>query len=144
MAWYEAGDTKSASVVKQMEKEWPEMTKEFKRLQHEQYVLFLHKQHDYGPGNISVGSQLTTPEEIKLSLTGLWFRMRVKVTVRVKVECLVKGYERTPKAQKVHVSTYVRECTTRGKTKTPSQRIQDQAARNTARVRRIEEGLKPR
>ena len=70
---------KSTSVVKQMEKEWPEMTKEFKRLQHEQYVLFLHKQHDYGPGNISVGTQLVTTEEIKLSLTGLWFRMNDKI-----------------------------------------------------------------
>ena len=75
----EAGNTKSASIVKQMEKEWPEMTEEFKRLQNEQYVLFLHKQHDYGPGNISVGSQLGTPEEIKLSLTGLWFRMNDKI-----------------------------------------------------------------
>ena len=75
----EFGDTKSTSIVKQMEKEWPEMTKEFKRLQHEQYVLFLHKQHDYGPGNISVGTMLQTPEEIKLSLTGLWFRMNDKI-----------------------------------------------------------------
>jgi hypothetical protein len=41
--------------------------------------LFLHKQHDYGPGNISVGSQLQTPEEVKLSLTGLWFRMNDKI-----------------------------------------------------------------
>ena len=73
------GNSKSASIVKQMELEWPEMTEEFKRLQNEQYVLFLHKQHDYGPGNISVGSQLTTPEEIKLSLTGLWFRMNDKI-----------------------------------------------------------------
>ena len=70
----EAGVT----VVEQMEQEWPEMTKEFKRLQHEQYVLFLHKQHDYGPGNISVGTQLATPDEIKLSLTGLWFRINDK------------------------------------------------------------------
>ena len=70
---------KSTSVVKQMEKEWPEMTKELKRLQHEQYVLFLHKQHDYGPGNFSVGTQLVTTEEIKLSLTGLWFRMNDKI-----------------------------------------------------------------
>ena len=75
----EAGNTKSASIVKQMEKEWPVMTEEFKRLQNEQYVLFLHKQHDYGPGNISVGTQLGTPEEIKLSLTGLWFRMNDKI-----------------------------------------------------------------
>ena len=41
------GRESSYDVVKQMEKEWPQMTKEFKRLQHEQYVLFLHKQHDY-------------------------------------------------------------------------------------------------
>jgi hypothetical protein len=66
-------------VVEQMEKEWPEMTKEFKRLQREQYELFLRKQHDYGPGNISVGTMLQTPEEIQLSLTGLWFRMNDKI-----------------------------------------------------------------
>ena len=73
----------SNAVVKQMEQEWPEMTTEFKKLQREQYELFLHKQHDYGPGNISVGTQLQTPEEIKLSLTGLWFRMNDKLQ-RVK------------------------------------------------------------
>ena len=55
------------------------MTQEFKKIQREQYELFLHKQHDYGPGNISVGSQLQTPEEVKLSLTGLWFRMNDKI-----------------------------------------------------------------
>ena len=76
---YEGTKVKSnGSVVEQMEKEWPEMTKEFQRLQHEQYVLFLHKQHDYGPGNISVGTQLATPDEIKLALTGLWFRINDK------------------------------------------------------------------
>ena len=69
----------SESIVAQMEKEWPEMTKEFRRLQKEQYELFLHKQHDYGPGNISVGTQLQTEEEIHLSLTGLWFRMNDKI-----------------------------------------------------------------
>ena len=67
------------TIVQQMEHEWPEMTKEFKRLQKEQYELFLHKQHDYGPGNISVGTQLQTEEEIHLSLTGLWFRMNDKI-----------------------------------------------------------------
>ena len=67
------------TIVQQMEQEWPEMTKEFKRLQKEQYELFLHKQHDYGPGNISVGTQLQTEEEVHLSLTGLWFRMNDKI-----------------------------------------------------------------
>ena len=66
-------------IITMMEKEWPEMTKEFKKIQREQYELFLHKQHDYGPGNISVGTNLQTPEEVKLSLTGLWFRMNDKL-----------------------------------------------------------------
>ena len=35
-------------VIEQMEKEWPEMTKEFKEIQRQQYELFLHKQHDMG------------------------------------------------------------------------------------------------
>ena len=78
-------------VVEQMEKEWPEMTAEFRRLQREQYELFLHKQHDYGPGNISVGTMLQTPEEVKLSLTGLWFRMNDKLQ-RVKT-LLMHGRE---------------------------------------------------
>ena len=69
----------SSDIVAQMEKEWPLMTSEFKRIQREQYELFLHKQHDYGPGNISVGSPLLTEEDIKLSLTGLWFRMNDKI-----------------------------------------------------------------
>ena len=70
---------KSHPIVEQMEKEWPEMTGEFRRLQREQYELFCRKQHDYGPGNISVGTQLQTDDEIKLSLTGLWFRMNDKI-----------------------------------------------------------------
>ena len=70
---------KKMSIVEQMELEWPEMTKEFKKIQKEQYELFLHKQHDYGPGNISVGSTLETEEDVKLSLTGLWFRMNDKI-----------------------------------------------------------------
>ena len=67
------------SIIEQMEREWPLMTQEFKKIQREQYELFLHKQHDYGPGNISVGTQLVTQEEVHLSLTGLWFRMNDKI-----------------------------------------------------------------
>ena len=72
-------EKKNDAVVEQMEKEWPEMTKEFKRLQQEQYELFLKKQHDYGPGNISVGTMLQTTDEVHLALTGLWFRMNDKI-----------------------------------------------------------------
>ncbi len=82
-------------VIREMENEWPEMTDEFKKIQREQYVLFLHKQHDYGPGNISVGTNLQTKEEVKLALTGLWFRMndklqRVKTLLLGEKESVVK------------------------------------------------------
>ena len=83
------GNKKDSDIVTMMEKEWPEMTAEFRRLQREQYELFLHKQHDYGPGNISVGTQLQTEEEIQLSLTGLWFRMNDKIQ-RLKTMLMTK------------------------------------------------------
>ena len=70
---------KKNDIVEHMEEDWPEMTTEFKRLQQVQYELFLRKQHDYGPGNIAVGTQLQTQDEIHLSLTGLWFRMNDKI-----------------------------------------------------------------
>ena len=63
-------ESRDYDVVEQMEKEWPEMTAEFKKLQKQQYELFLHKQHDYGPGNISVGTMLQTREEVKLLMHG--------------------------------------------------------------------------
>ena len=37
------------------------------------------KQKNYGPGNISVGTNLESADDIKLSLTGLWFRMNDKI-----------------------------------------------------------------
>ena len=40
-------------VVEEMEKQWPEMTAEFKRIMFTQYELFCLKQSNYGPDNIS-------------------------------------------------------------------------------------------
>ena len=68
-----------AEIVERMEKEWPEMTDEFKRIMFTQYELFYKKQANYGPDNISVGSKLETEVERKVSLTGLWFRMNDKI-----------------------------------------------------------------
>ena len=70
-------------AVKFVEEKYPETTKEYRRLQQEQYRVFCEKQMDYGPANISVGTNLETDEEIKMSLTGLWFRMNDKLQ-RVK------------------------------------------------------------
>ena len=74
-------NTEQLTIIEQMEKDWPEMTKEFKKIQREQYTLFLHKQHDYGPGNISVGTQLQTSEEVKLSLTDQQIQLSLLVLV---------------------------------------------------------------
>jgi hypothetical protein len=70
---------KNPEVVKRMETQWPEMTEEFRRICHEQYEIFCAKQANYGPSNISVGTTLSTPDDVKLSLTGLWFRMNDKI-----------------------------------------------------------------
>jgi hypothetical protein len=66
-------------VVKQVEEMYPEMTDEFKRIMYTQYELFCKKQLNYGPANISVGTNLESDEDVKLSLTGLWFRMNDKI-----------------------------------------------------------------
>jgi len=66
-------------VVRYMERTYPEMTGEFLKIQREQYELFCRKQYDYGPQNIAVGTILKTPEDIKLSLLGIWFRCNDKI-----------------------------------------------------------------
>lgn len=61
------------------EREYPEMTQEFKNILDEMYTTFCSKQKNYGPSNISVGTSLQTKDDIKLSLTGLWFRKNDKI-----------------------------------------------------------------
>jgi hypothetical protein len=70
---------KHPDAVEFVEGKYPKTAEEFKRLQREQYVLFCKKQMDYGPGNISVGTNLDNEDDVKLSLTGLWFRMNDKI-----------------------------------------------------------------
>ena len=72
-------DMDNANPVKYIEEEYPETAKSFKEIQKEQYELFCKKQMDYGPKNISVGTDLRTDEDVKLSLTGLWFRINDKI-----------------------------------------------------------------
>ena len=76
-------------IVSYMEKKYPKMTSEFKKIQQEQYELFLHKQHDYSPQNIAVGQMLVDEGEKRLSLMGIWFRINDKVE-RIKT-ILMRG-----------------------------------------------------
>lgn len=70
---------KQSDVVTEMEKKFPVMTAEFKRIQQAQYELFCAKQSNYGPDNISMGSTLEREEDRKLSLQGLFFRLNDKI-----------------------------------------------------------------
>ena len=70
---------KKSEAVLECEKIYPETTREFKKILGEQYELFCKKQLNYGPENISVGTKLSNPDEIRVSLTGIWFRVNDKV-----------------------------------------------------------------
>ena len=63
----------------EFEQQYPEIAKEFKKIQEEQYDLCACKMLSYGKGNISMGSNLETEEEVKLSLTSIWIRMSDKM-----------------------------------------------------------------
>jgi len=87
---YEVIRYDNPEIVDEVEKLYPEMTMEFKRILFDQYELFCKKQSNYGPENISLGSKLETDEEQKVSLTGLWFRMNDKI-MRLKQLVVLGG-----------------------------------------------------
>jgi len=65
--------------IDELKDKYPDIYKAYERITIEQFHLFARKMLDYGKGNISVGSNLDTPEEEKVALTGLWFRMNDKI-----------------------------------------------------------------
>ena len=66
-------------AVKWCENNYQALTDEYKKIMMEQYVLFCKKHRNYGTGNINVGTNLNTDNDVKLALTGLWFRLNDKV-----------------------------------------------------------------
>ena len=66
-------------AVEWCEKKYPELTDEYKKIMMEQYIIFCKKHRNYGTGNVNVGTNLETDADVKLSLTGLWFRMNDKI-----------------------------------------------------------------
>ena len=67
------------TAVEYCERLYPETTDEFKKILDEMYETFCKKQKNYGPGNISVGTNCRTDNDVKLSLTGIWFRLHDKI-----------------------------------------------------------------
>ena len=72
-------ENKSSLTINDFESTYPELAKEFKQIQKEQYNLFAGKMMDYGVSNISLGSTLTEKEDVQLSLTGIWLRCNDKI-----------------------------------------------------------------
>lgn len=58
---------------------YPEIYKEYIKIEDELLSLFSKKSLDYGIGNISAGTQLRTDSEKRFALQGIWFRMMDKM-----------------------------------------------------------------
>ena len=70
---------KDNEAVEWCEKTYPKLTTEYKKIMMEQYILFCKKHRNYGTGNVNVGTNLETDGDVKLALTGLWFRLNDKI-----------------------------------------------------------------
>tara|TARA_R110000824_G_scaffold280830_1_gene469046 strand:- start:223 stop:543 length:321 start_codon:yes stop_codon:yes gene_type:complete len=73
------------SITKIIEERFPETMELFETITKEQYELFAKKQHDYGPGNISMGGNS------ELALLALAIRMNDKVQRMLNIMHTNKG-----------------------------------------------------
>jgi len=67
------------TIKTSVEKDYPETCNMLKNLLEEEYRLFIRKQYDYGPTNISVGQDLSKPDGQHVAKAGLVFRVNDKV-----------------------------------------------------------------
>ena len=67
------------TIKAEVEGEYPQTCAMLKNLLEDEYKLFIHKQHDYGPSNISVGQDLSKPDGRAVAKAGLVFRVNDKV-----------------------------------------------------------------
>jgi|TARA_R110001592_G_scaffold190991_1_gene437097 hypothetical protein len=68
-------------IIKIFEKEYPELSIEFKNIQTEMYEMFAAKHMDYGLNNIALGGDiLNNDDDKKFSLTGLAIRLTDKIS----------------------------------------------------------------
>ena len=76
---YQMENKQPHNSIKNFENEYPELAEGFKTIQKEQYELFAKKMLSYGLGNIAMGSNLETKEDVNLSLTAIWIRSMDKM-----------------------------------------------------------------
>ena len=69
------------AAVRVFEKEYPELSNEFKSIQKEMYNMFARKHMDYGLNNIALGGDVVNNSEDKqFSLTGMCIRLTDKIS----------------------------------------------------------------
>ena len=66
-AWKEKNQSisKEISTVEIFEKEYPELSSEFKKITEEMYILFSSKHLDYGLNNIALGGDILNSDDDK-------------------------------------------------------------------------------
>jgi len=79
--------------IKIVESTYPETCAEFKKIQNEQYELFCKKQFDYGPHNISLGSDLHKKEDIVASISAIVVRLNDKIQRLINLVLRKKTFE---------------------------------------------------
>ena len=67
------------TIKAEVEGDYPQTCAMLKNFLEDEYKLFIHKQYDYGPGNISVGQDVSKPDGQLVAKTGLVFRIHDKV-----------------------------------------------------------------
>lgn len=80
-------------VVKTVEGTYPETCEEFKKIQREQYETFCKKQFDYGPHNISLGSDLHKREDVNASISAIVVRLNDKIQRLINMVLRKKTFE---------------------------------------------------
>jgi hypothetical protein len=79
--------------IKSAEACYPETCEEFKKIQREQYEVFCKKQFDYGPHNISLGSDLHKQEDIVASVSAIVVRLNDKIQRLINLVLRKKTFE---------------------------------------------------
>ena len=80
-------------LIKIVEDAYPETCKEFKKIQSEQYSTFCKKQNDYGPHNISLGSDLHRQEDVIASVSAIVVRLNDKIQRLINMVLRKKTFE---------------------------------------------------
>ena len=75
------GKMSKEEIIILFEEEYPELSKEFQKIQDEMYEMFARKHMDYGLNNIALGGDIVNNSDDKqFSLTGLCIRLTDKIS----------------------------------------------------------------